>query len=95
MLYDFHQNENSKKPSSVNATYVLTGAPKPTESTANDAAVNGNSNDDDDDDMMPSSSYISSSMPNQDAVPDQISVSSVLLAREEDLEGEFVLFRVL
>lgn len=87
MLYDFHQNENSKKPSSVNATYVLTGVPKPTEPAANGAAVNGNSNDDDD--LMPSSPYISSSMPNQDDAIDQVSVSSVLLAREEDLQGKF------
>lgn len=87
MLYDFHQNENSKKPSSVNATYVLTGVPKPTEPAANGAAVNGNSNEDDD--IMPSSPYISSSMPNQDDAIDQVSVSSVLLAREEDLQGKF------
>ena len=41
MLYEFHQNENSKKPNSVNATYVITGVqqlPEP-------PATNGNAND--------------------------------------------------
>ncbi|KAL4787997.1 DNA polymerase subunit Cdc27 [Aspergillus varians] len=84
MLFDFHHHENSKKPSSVNATYILTGVPKAIEPATNGAAANGK--DSDEDDIMPSSPYISSSMPNQDAATDQIPVSSVLLAREEDLE---------
>ncbi|KAL4733264.1 DNA polymerase subunit Cdc27 [Aspergillus similis] len=84
MLYEFHLNENSKKPSSVHATYVLTGVPKPTESARNGAATNGNG--DNEDDIMPSSPYISSSLPNPENESDQIPVSAVLLAREEDLE---------
>ncbi|KAL4931941.1 uncharacterized protein BDV17DRAFT_280014 [Aspergillus undulatus] len=83
ILYDFHRNENAKKPSSVNATYVLTGTPKAPEPATNGAAANGN---DDADDIVPNSPYISSSMSDQDGPVDQFSVSAVLLAREEDLE---------
>ncbi|RDW79197.1 uncharacterized protein DSM5745_06049 [Aspergillus mulundensis] len=93
MLYDFHHNENSKKPSSVNATYVLSGVPKPAEPATNGAAVNGSGGDDDD--IMPSSPYISSSMPNPEDESEQVPVSAVLLAREEDLEGECkIYFRI-
>ncbi|KAE8375849.1 DNA polymerase subunit Cdc27 [Aspergillus bertholletiae] len=81
MLYDFHHNENSKKPQSVNATYIVTGvqnAPAP--------ATNGHTNGDEKkDDVFPSSPYVSSSMPNQDSVPDTAPMASVLLVREEDL----------
>ncbi|KAL5045490.1 hypothetical protein BDW71DRAFT_183847 [Aspergillus fruticulosus] len=84
MLYDFHHNENSKNSSSVHATYVLTGVPKPAEPAANGAASNGNGGNDGD--IMPSSPYISSSMPNPEDESDQTPVSAILLAREEDLE---------
>ncbi|KAL3474002.1 DNA polymerase subunit Cdc27 [Aspergillus californicus] len=84
MLYDFYRLENAKKPQCVNATYICTGTPKPIESAANGADVNGK--DQDEDDIMPSSPYISSSMPNQEVATDQVPVSSVLLVREEDLE---------
>ncbi|KAJ0419042.1 DNA polymerase subunit Cdc27 [Aspergillus carlsbadensis] len=83
MLYDFHHAENTKKPRSVNATYILTGIQK-AESTANSAGAKGTSGDGDE--IMPSSPYIPSSMPNQEATTDQIPISSVLLVREEDLE---------
>lgn len=82
MLYDFYQNENSKKPNSVNATYVITGVQHPPEPPA----TNGDTRESDGDDIMQSSPYISSSMPNQDTVADTIT-SSIILAREEDLEG--------
>ncbi|KAL2819227.1 DNA polymerase subunit Cdc27 [Aspergillus granulosus] len=85
MLYDFHHTENTKKPNSVNATYILTGIQKAEASaTTNSTGANGTSGDGDD--IMPSSPYISSSMPNQEAAADQVPTSSVLLVREEDLE---------
>lgn len=87
MLYEFHLNENSKKPSSVHATYVLTGVPKPVEPVRNGATANANG--DNEDDIMPSSPYISSSLPNPETESDQVPVSAVLLAREEDLEGKY------
>lgn len=36
---------------------------------------------------MQSSPYLPSSMPNQDALPEQVRIASIILAREEDLEG--------
>lgn len=82
MLFDFHRNENSKKPNSVNATYIITGVQKAPEtpSTTNGAQ-------DSFDGIPQSSPYISSSMPNQDVATDEIAMSSVVLVREEDLEG--------
>lgn len=83
MLYDFHHNENSKKPNSVNATYVITGVQHPPEPPA----TNGDAHESDGDDIMQSSPYISSSIPNQDASADAATTSSIILVREEDLEG--------
>ncbi|PYI04329.1 hypothetical protein BO78DRAFT_449936 [Aspergillus sclerotiicarbonarius CBS 121057] len=84
MLYDFHHNENNKKPNSVNATYIITGVQKTPELTS--AANEAQDSFDDSNGIPPSSPYVNSSMPNQDAVTDEIAISSVLLVREEDLE---------
>ncbi|KAF9892459.1 hypothetical protein FE257_001568 [Aspergillus nanangensis] len=91
MLYDFHRNENDKKPGSVNATYVLTGVQNPpAPSGANSTHVNG---DDKGDDVMQSSPYMSS-MPNQDdAASDLVPSTSILLVREEDLEDSKATFQ--
>ncbi|PYH85913.1 hypothetical protein BO82DRAFT_141996 [Aspergillus uvarum CBS 121591] len=90
MLYDFHHNENYKKPNSVNATYILTGVQKAPEPAA---STNGFQSSADTDDIPPSSPYISSSMPNQDGDADEVAVSSVLLVREEDLEDAKATFQ--
>lgn len=85
MLYDFHRNENSKRPQSVNATYIVTGVQKaPTPATNGHTNTNGEENGDD---VFPSSPYLSSSMPNQDSIPDTVPTTSILLVREEDMEG--------
>ncbi|PKY05591.1 hypothetical protein P168DRAFT_325934 [Aspergillus campestris IBT 28561] len=87
MLYDFHRNENNKKPNSVNATYLITGAQRATDpATKNGSHVNGNEKNGND--VMPSSPYIPSSLPNQDAetTTDHITRRSIVLVREEDLE---------
>lgn len=81
MLFEFHHNENAKKPQSVHATYVISGIQKPPEP----APTNGHT--DDDDEIMQSSSYLPSSMPNQDAASDSVRIASIVLAREDDLEG--------
>ncbi|GKZ58720.1 hypothetical protein AnigIFM49718_004549 [Aspergillus niger] len=88
MLFDFHRNENSKKPNSVNATYIITGVQKAPEtpSTTNGAQ-------DSFDGIPQSSPYISSSMPNQDVATDEIAMSSVVLVREEDLEDAKTIFQ--
>lgn len=43
------------------------------------------------DDVMPSSPYISSSLPNQDADSQAVQRASVILVREEDLNGKAAL----
>lgn len=84
MLYEFHRNENAKKPNSVNATYVITGIQKPPEPTpANEAQEK-----DEDDEIMQSSPYLPSSMPNQDASTESMLVAAIILVREGDLEGK-------
>ncbi|KAJ5178418.1 uncharacterized protein N7500_001117 [Penicillium coprophilum] len=80
ILFEFHRNENAKKPHTVHATYVISGIQKAPEP----APTNGHA--DDEDDMMASIPYLSSSMPNQDADSDSIRTTSIVLAREEDLE---------
>lgn len=81
ILFEFHCNENAKKPQTVHATYVISGIQKAPEQ----APTNGHA--DDEDEMMESSPYLPSSMPNQDASSDSIRTTSIVLAREEDLEG--------
>ncbi|GKZ19435.1 hypothetical protein AbraIFM66951_011045 [Aspergillus brasiliensis] len=91
MLFDFHRNENNKKPNSVNATYIITGIQKAPETTS---ATNGAQDSFDDSNGIPQSSpYVSSSMPNQDAATDEIAMSSVVLVREEDLEDAKATFQ--
>lgn len=87
MLYDFHHSENKKKPQSVHATYVITGIQKPQEILNTNGAHTGNDREDVDD-IMQSSPYMPSSMPNQDSVADEVATTSIILAREEDLEGK-------
>lgn len=85
MLYEFHRNENAKKPQSVNATYIITGVqhPPPKKPVANGARTK-----DGDDEVMQSSPFLSSSMPQQDAADEPIRTTSIILVREEDMEGK-------
>ncbi|KAJ5782505.1 DNA polymerase subunit Cdc27 [Penicillium paradoxum] len=80
ILFEFHRNENAKKPQTVHATYVISGLQKASEP----APANGHANDEDE--VMQSSPYLPSSIPNQDEVSDSIRITSIVLAREEDLE---------
>lgn len=81
MLFEFHRNENAKRPQSVHATYLISGIQNPPEPPA----TNGHANDEDE--IMQSSPYLPSSMPNQEVTSDQVRIASVIIAREEDLEG--------
>lgn len=83
MLYDFHQKQTSKKPGSVHATYLVDGVSKFT----NEPNVNGHQKDGEDMHMQ-SSPYMNSSMPQEENEEDRIPTRSIVLAREEDLEGE-------
>ncbi|CAI7575198.1 unnamed protein product [Penicillium crustosum] len=87
ILFEFHRNENAKKPQTVHATYVISGIQKVPES----APTNGHAGDEDE--MMQSSPYLPSSMPNQDAASDSIRTTSIVLAREEDLEDAKATFQ--
>jgi len=83
MLYDFHRNQNAKKPGTIHATYLLAGtkrveAPLP----SNGAKKDG------DDDYMQSSPFMGSSMPQPEEGTGESSVLSITLVREEDLEGQ-------
>lgn len=89
MLYEFHRTENAKKPQSVNATYIITGVQHPPEERK--PATNGTARArDGDDEVMQSSPFLSSSMPQQDvdAAEEPVRRTSVLLVREEDMEGK-------
>ncbi|GLI74141.1 hypothetical protein PoHVEF18_002375 [Penicillium ochrochloron] len=84
ILFDFHRIENAKKPHSVHATYLISGIQNPPEAPA----TNGHANDEDE--IMQSSPYLPSSMPNQEVTFNQLRIASVIIAREEDLEGALV-----
>jgi DNA polymerase delta subunit 3 len=93
MLFDFHKNENKKKPGSVYATYLLSGvkrASQPAKST------NGHTNEEGDDPMPPSSPppFTSSMMDpaKEESGSDEeerftVPVTTIMLAREELLES--------
>ncbi|OOQ88412.1 hypothetical protein PEBR_12027 [Penicillium brasilianum] len=87
ILFEFHRVENAKKPQSVHATYLISGIQQPPEPPA----TNGHANDEDE--VMQSSPYLPSSIPNQDAVPEQVRIASIILAREEDLEDAKATFQ--
>jgi DNA polymerase delta subunit 3 len=83
MLYEFHQNQNAKKPGTVHATYLLAGT-KSKEINGTDGAQK-----DGEDEYMQSSPFVSGSMPQPTEETEEISVLSVSLVKEEDLESEY------
>ncbi|ODH48038.1 hypothetical protein GX48_05885 [Paracoccidioides brasiliensis] len=83
MLYEFHRVENSKKPQSVYATYLITGTRLPTQ---RHHVLNGDAKKDGDDDIMQCSPFLSSQTGFQeDDTEDSPPVTSITLVREEDL----------
>jgi DNA polymerase delta subunit 3 len=81
MLYEFHQQQNAKKPGTVHATYLVSG----TKQQENLAIESGKK--DGEDEYMQSSPFMSSSMPQPSEGTGETSVLSVSLAREEELES--------
>ncbi|KAG8527465.1 uncharacterized protein KY384_007617 [Bacidia gigantensis] len=81
MLYDFHSNQNKRKPNSVHACYIIDGflkrEPQP--------AVDGKE-DDGEDVHMQSSPFISSSMPQNDAEVANIQTRTIMLVKEEHMQ---------
>ena len=80
MLYDFHHEQNSKKPGSIHAVYLVSGI-----KTVNPAAaINGGHVKDGEDSFMQSSPFVSSP-PQEEKDPPTMKV--ITLVREEQLEG--------
>jgi len=82
MLFDFHRQQNAKKPGTIHATYLLNGTkhkeePVPTINEVKDG----------EDDYMQSSPYMASSMPQPDEGTGETSVLSITLVKEENLDG--------
>ncbi len=87
MLYEFHRVQNSKKPGSVYATYLLEGMPK------NAVEINVKGHPENAEDVhMQSSPYMSSSMPQESNEEDAVTSRRIMLAREEELEGREAAF---
>lgn len=83
MLFEFYSAQMTKKPGSVNATYLLDGVPRaPKESSINGHQQNV------EDAHVPSSPYMSSSMPRQEDQEEAVPSRSIMLVKEEDLEGK-------
>lgn len=83
MLFHFQKQQNSQKPGSIHATYLISGL---TAATAL-ATSSQNGTADGEDTFMQSSPFMSSSMPQQDNEDESLAVRIVAMCREEDLEG--------
>jgi hypothetical protein len=83
MLYEFHRQQNGKKPDTIHATYLLSGTKRKEESIPR----NGEVKKDGEDDYMQSSPFVGSSMPQLDEGTGESSVLSITLVKEEDLDG--------
>ena len=90
MLSDFHNQQTTKKPGSVHAMYLVSGAQvaKPS------SDLNGTSDDQHiDDTPMQSSPFMSSSMPQQEEEDEMTPILKVItLVREEQLERMHISF---
>ncbi|CAO1601614.1 CDC27 protein [Xanthoria calcicola] len=78
----FLAQQNSKKPGSVHAVYLVTGYVYPLTPTSSAQYEQA----DGEDAHMQSSPFMSSSMPQQDEEEEQLAVKTITLCREEDLE---------
>lgn len=81
MLFEFHQQQNAKKPGTVHATYLLSGT------KSKEAATTESEQKDGEDDYMQSSPFVSSSAAQPTEETEEPSVLSITLVKEEDLES--------
>ena len=88
MLYQFHTNQNAKKPGSVHATFLISGIQAPK------ANVSGTTIEVYDDVHMQSSPFMSSSIPQQDAEEDVRLLKVMTLVQEEHLDCMFNRFHL-
>lgn len=86
MLYDFHQQQNAKKPGTVHATYLVSGT------KSNETHVAVGDQKDGEDNYMQSSPFVSSSMAQPNEGTGESSVLSISLVKEEDLESRNIAF---
>ena len=80
MLYEFHRQQNGKKPGTVHATYLISGTKQVEEPEATIAVKK-----DGEDEIMQSSPF-QSSMPHSYDGTGASSTLTITLAREEDLD---------
>jgi DNA polymerase delta subunit 3 len=85
MLFEFHRQQNVKKPGTVHATYLVAGAKRKPATTI----TNGNAVKDGDDEYMQSSPFRSSPVPHLEEAPEDIPLLSINLVREENLDGMY------
>jgi DNA polymerase delta subunit 3 len=83
MLYEFHRQQNGKKPGTVHATYLLSGTKRVEEPVPTNSKVKK----DGEDEYMQSSPFLASSMPQIEDGSGAANVLSITLVREENLEG--------
>ncbi|KAH7411270.1 DNA polymerase subunit Cdc27 [Cadophora sp. MPI-SDFR-AT-0126] len=81
MLYEFHRQQNAKKPDTIHATYLISGT-KRKEVTL---GTNSVAKKDGEDDYMQSSPFMASSMPAAGSTGES-GVLNITLVKEEDLE---------
>ncbi|PBP16832.1 hypothetical protein BUE80_DR012435 [Diplocarpon rosae] len=82
MLFEFHRNQNAKKPGTIHATYLISG----TKRKEDPSLTNGAPLKDGEDDYMQSSPFLGSSMPQIENGTGESSVLSITLVKEEQLE---------
>jgi DNA polymerase delta subunit 3 len=89
MLFEFHRQQNVKKPGTVHATYLVAGTRRKSLATTN----NGNTVKGGEDEYMQSSPFRSSPIPpNHEEVVEDHPIFCITLVREEDLEGMHSIF---
>ncbi len=85
MLFEFHRQQNVKKPGTVHATYLVAG----TKRKPAPAKTNGNVLKDGEDEHMQSSPFRSSPIPNPEETIEDSLLLSITLVKEENLKGMF------
>ncbi|KAH6676353.1 DNA polymerase subunit Cdc27 [Halenospora varia] len=84
MLFEFHKQQNAKKPGTIHATYLVGGTIRKEPATTNG---NGVVKKDGEDDYMQSSPFMSSSMPQpEEQGTGESGVLTITLVKEEDLD---------
>lgn len=83
MLYDFHRKQNSKKPGSVHATYLISGSKRPATVTKSQANHAGGNSTVPSSPPLPSSSFHKPEEQEREVAP----VHTITIVREEHLEA--------